>query len=76
VCPIERVTLWVNPTTLSYFILVPPHVFILLVEELPYLRVPLHTVMKLTPYAYGCKVEMIKLDIPAVDTHRDKPKVT
>jgi len=37
--------------------------------------VPLHTVIKLTPYAYGCKVEYIKLEVPAVDTHRSKPKV-
>lgn len=44
-------------------------------EELPYLYVPLHTVIKLTPVAYGCKVEHIKLPIDAVDTHRPKPKI-
>ncbi|KAL0268488.1 UNVERIFIED_CONTAM: hypothetical protein PYX00_010415 [Menopon gallinae] len=44
-------------------------------DELPYLQVPLHTVMKLTPVAYGCRVEFIKLGIDAVDTHRPKPKV-
>ncbi|KAJ7384490.1 6-phosphofructo-2-kinase/fructose-2,6-bisphosphatase 2 [Desmophyllum pertusum] len=44
-------------------------------EELPYLRVPLHTVIKLTPVAYGCRVEQFDLKIPAVNTHRDKPKV-
>lgn len=44
-------------------------------DELPYLRVPLHTIIKLTPVAYGCRVEHIPLDIPAVDTHREKPKV-
>lgn len=44
-------------------------------DELPYLRVPLHTIIKLTPVAYGCRVEHIKLPIDAVDTHRDKPKV-
>jgi hypothetical protein len=43
-------------------------------DELPYLRVPLHTIIKLTPVAYGCRVEHIKLPIDAVDTHRDKPK--
>ncbi|KAL0268491.1 UNVERIFIED_CONTAM: hypothetical protein PYX00_010415 [Menopon gallinae] len=43
-------------------------------DELPYLQVPLHTVMKLTPVAYGCRVEFIKLGIDAVDTHRPKPK--
>ncbi|XP_060663573.1 6-phosphofructo-2-kinase/fructose-2,6-bisphosphatase 1 isoform X2 [Drosophila nasuta] len=44
-------------------------------DELPYLYVPLHTVIKLTPVAYGCKVEHIKLPIDAVDTHRPKPKI-
>ncbi|XP_055703557.1 6-phosphofructo-2-kinase/fructose-2,6-bisphosphatase 1-like isoform X1 [Phlebotomus papatasi] len=43
-------------------------------DELPYLQVPLHTVIKLTPVAYGCKVEHIKLPIEAVDTHRPKPE--
>lgn len=45
-------------------------------DELPYLKVPLHTVIKLTPVAYGCKVEHISLSIEAVDTHRPKPEVT
>ncbi|CAH0555930.1 unnamed protein product [Brassicogethes aeneus] len=44
-------------------------------DELPYLQVPLHTIIKLTPVAYGCRVEHIKLPIEAVDTHRAKPKV-
>ncbi|XP_076670881.1 6-phosphofructo-2-kinase/fructose-2,6-biphosphatase isoform X2 [Andrena cerasifolii] len=43
-------------------------------DELPYLQVPLHTIIKLTPVAYGCKVEHIRLPIDAVDTHRPKPK--
>ncbi|VDD83383.1 unnamed protein product [Mesocestoides corti] len=43
--------------------------------ELPYIRVPLHTVFKLTPTAYRCIVETVKLDVDAVDTHRDKPVV-
>ncbi|KXJ77115.1 hypothetical protein RP20_CCG008287 [Aedes albopictus] len=43
-------------------------------DELPYLKVPLHTIIKLTPVAYGCKVEHIKLPIDAVDTHRAKPE--
>ncbi|XP_039176029.1 6-phosphofructo-2-kinase/fructose-2,6-bisphosphatase 2 isoform X2 [Crotalus tigris] len=42
-------------------------------DELPYLRCPLHTIFKLTPVAYGCKLEMISLNVEAVDTHRDKP---
>ncbi|CAD6215963.1 GSCOCG00004266001-RA-CDS [Cotesia congregata] len=44
-------------------------------DELPYLQVPLHTILKLTPVAYGCKVERIRLPIDAVDTHRPKPKI-
>ncbi|XP_069065467.1 6-phosphofructo-2-kinase/fructose-2,6-bisphosphatase 1 isoform X2 [Pleurodeles waltl] len=42
-------------------------------EELPYLKCPLHTVLKLTPVAYGCKVESIFLNIEAVNTHRERP---
>ncbi|ETN86300.1 phosphoglycerate mutase family protein [Necator americanus] len=42
-------------------------------EELPYLKVPLHTVIKLTPKAYSCEVEMFKFDIEAVNTYREKP---
>ena len=45
-------------------------------EELPYLKVPLHTIMKLTPVAYGCELEEIKVPIPAVNTHREKPMVS
>ncbi|KAJ8936995.1 hypothetical protein NQ314_012077, partial [Rhamnusium bicolor] len=45
-------------------------------DELPYLVVPLHTIIKLTPVAYGCRVEHISLNVDAVDTHRSKPKVT
>lgn len=44
-------------------------------DELPYLHVPLHTVIKLTPVAYGCRVEYIKIPIEAVDTHRAKPQI-
>uniref|UniRef100_H3B1H5 6-phosphofructo-2-kinase/fructose-2,6-biphosphatase 4a n=1 Tax=Latimeria chalumnae TaxID=7897 RepID=H3B1H5_LATCH len=43
-------------------------------EELPYLKCLLHTVLKLTPVAYGCKVESIYLNIEAVNTHRDRPE--
>ncbi|XP_025108761.1 6-phosphofructo-2-kinase/fructose-2,6-bisphosphatase-like isoform X5 [Pomacea canaliculata] len=42
--------------------------------DLPYLKVPLHTVIKLTPVAYGCRVEFLALNIPAVNTHREKPE--
>uniref|UniRef100_A0A8C6U644 6-phosphofructo-2-kinase domain-containing protein n=1 Tax=Neogobius melanostomus TaxID=47308 RepID=A0A8C6U644_9GOBI len=44
-------------------------------SELPYLKCPLHTVLKLTPVAYGCKVESVYLNIEAVNTHRDRPEV-
>ncbi|NXL79499.1 F262 bisphosphatase, partial [Leptocoma aspasia] len=44
-------------------------------DELPYLRCPLHTILKLTPVAYGCKVETISLNVEAVNTHRDKPSL-
>ncbi|KAK0146802.1 6-phosphofructo-2-kinase/fructose-2,6-bisphosphatase [Merluccius polli] len=41
-------------------------------DELPYLKCPLHTVLKLTPVAYGCKVESVFLNIEAnVDVDRD-----
>ncbi|KAL8603347.1 hypothetical protein ACOMHN_039710 [Nucella lapillus] len=43
-------------------------------EELPYLNVPLHSVMKLTPVANGCRMEMIPVEVPAVDTYRLKPE--
>ncbi|XP_038551724.1 6-phosphofructo-2-kinase/fructose-2,6-bisphosphatase 4a isoform X1 [Micropterus salmoides] len=43
-------------------------------EELPYLKCPLHTVLKLTPVAYGCKVESISLNVDAVNTHRERPE--
>lgn len=42
---------------------------------LPYMEVPLHTVMKLTPAAYGCDVQYIPLKVAGVNTHRPKPKV-
>ncbi|ESO05219.1 hypothetical protein HELRODRAFT_185506 [Helobdella robusta] len=43
-------------------------------EDVPYLDVPLHTVFKLTPHAYGCKVDRISFNIPAVNNYRPKPK--
>ena len=30
------------------------------VEDLPYIKVPLHTLIKLTPQAYGCETEFIR----------------
>ncbi|KAJ7742889.1 6-phosphofructo-2-kinase-domain-containing protein [Mycena metata] len=43
-------------------------------DDLPYIKIPLHTVIKLTPKAYGCDEERYALPISAVDTHRAKPK--
>uniref|UniRef100_A0A671K6G0 6-phosphofructo-2-kinase/fructose-2,6-bisphosphatase-like n=2 Tax=Sinocyclocheilus anshuiensis TaxID=1608454 RepID=A0A671K6G0_9TELE len=45
-------------------------------DDLPHLKCPLHTVLKLTPLAYGCKVESFYLNIQAVNTHRDRPTVS
>ncbi|KDN53122.1 bifunctional 6-phosphofructo-2-kinase/fructose-2,6-bisphosphate 2-phosphatase [Tilletiaria anomala UBC 951] len=42
-------------------------------EELPYIKIPLHTVIQLTPKAYGCDEKRFRLPIDAVDTHRPKP---
>ncbi|XP_042224358.1 6-phosphofructo-2-kinase/fructose-2,6-bisphosphatase-like isoform X2 [Homarus americanus] len=44
-------------------------------DDLPYIEVPLHTMIKLTPVAYGCRVEYLPLSVPAVNTHRPKPEV-
>jgi 6-phosphofructo-2-kinase/fructose-2,6-biphosphatase 2 len=43
-------------------------------DELPYVDIPLHTVLKLTPRAFKTDVEKLSVNIPAVSTHR--PKVT
>ncbi|KAF9106465.1 Fructose-2,6-bisphosphatase [Mortierella sp. GBA35] len=44
-------------------------------EKLPYIKIPLHTVIQLTPSAYTCEEKRFKVDIEAVDTHRPKPKI-
>ncbi|KFM75051.1 6-phosphofructo-2-kinase/fructose-2,6-bisphosphatase, partial [Stegodyphus mimosarum] len=44
-------------------------------EELPYLRIPLHTVFKLTPGAYGATIECVPFSVSAVETHREKPHI-
>ena len=49
---------------------------LLLTDELPYLKIPLHTVFKLTPSAYGCIVEPVSFPVSAVETHREKPDVS
>ncbi|CAI2173748.1 20260_t:CDS:2 [Funneliformis geosporum] len=43
-------------------------------DDLPYIKIPLHTIIKLTPKAYGCAEVRYKVDIDAVDTHRPKPQ--
>ncbi|XP_029471682.1 6-phosphofructo-2-kinase/fructose-2,6-bisphosphatase 3 isoform X1 [Rhinatrema bivittatum] len=45
-------------------------------DEMPYLKCPLHTVLKLTPVAYGCRVESISLNVEAVNTHRERSEET
>ncbi|KAI1305859.1 6-phosphofructo-2-kinase/fructose-2,6-bisphosphatase 1 [Halotydeus destructor] len=42
-------------------------------DKLPYMKFPLHSILKLTPVAYGCEVEEIVIPIHAVNTHREKP---
>ncbi|CAJ0900754.1 1418_t:CDS:2 [Entrophospora sp. SA101] len=42
-------------------------------KDLPYVRIPLHSVIKLTPKAYECNEDRYKVDIDAVDTHRPQP---
>jgi 6-phosphofructo-2-kinase/fructose-2,6-biphosphatase 1 len=42
-------------------------------DDLPYLNIPLHTVIKLTPIAYGCRIENIPLGPDAVDTYVPRP---
>ena len=41
-------------------------------EKSPWMEVPLHTLIKLTPHAYGTKEERFKGNIPAVSTFREK----
>ncbi|KAF9116501.1 Fructose-2,6-bisphosphatase [Mortierella sp. AM989] len=43
-------------------------------ERLPYIKIPLHTLIQITPGAYSCEERRFKVDIGAVDTHRPKPK--
>ena len=41
-------------------------------DELPYVKIPLHTIIKLTPKAYKCLEERIEVPVPAVDTFRPR----
>lgn len=49
----------------AYFMNVPQ-------EKSPWMEVPLHTLIKLTPKAYSTHEERLKADIPAVSTWRGK----
>lgn len=44
-------------------------------DELPYLKIPLHMLIQLTPRAYGCTVTYYRVGIEAVDTYRPRPGV-
>lgn len=44
-------------------------------EKSPWMEVPLHTLIKLTPRAYGTQEERFKGNIPAVSTFREKGSV-
>eukprot|EP00116_Pleurobrachia_bachei_P003617 sb/3463879/ len=45
------------------------------VEDMPYIKTPLHTVVKITPTAYGCEREDIKFGVAGAATRRDKQTV-
>ncbi|CCD23048.1 fructose-2,6-bisphosphatase NDAI_0B00140 [Naumovozyma dairenensis CBS 421] len=49
----------------AYFMNVPQ-------EESPWMAIPLHTLIKLEPRAYGTKVTKMKANIPAVSTYKEK----
>lgn len=44
-------------------------------EKSPWMEVPLHTLIKLTPRAYSTEEQRYKADIPAVSTFREKGTV-
>ena len=44
-------------------------------NDLPYVEIPLHTIVKLTPKAYGSLEERYPVNIPAVDTHRPRGSI-
>lgn len=39
------------------------------------MEVPLHTVIRLEPKAYGCEAEVVKFPVDCVVTQRDRPDV-
>eukprot|EP00038_Savillea_parva_P018776 m.25458 g.25458 ORF g.25458 m.25458 type:complete len:502 (-) comp4238_c0_seq1:102-1607(-) len=56
---------------LSYFKTIPHD---MLPKELPYLEIPLHTVLKVTPMNRGCKIEKFVLGPDAVNTHQPQSR--
>lgn len=51
-------------------------IFLLISDELPYLDVPLHTIMKMTTDGNDCTLDLIRLPVDCVDTYRQRPKVS
>ncbi|KAG1453395.1 hypothetical protein G6F55_008163 [Rhizopus delemar] len=45
-------------------------------EELPYARIPLHTIIELRPKAFSCEEKLYKVNVGAVDTFRPKGQGT
>lgn len=45
-------------------------------DRLPYINIPLHTLIRLTPQPYGTSEERFFADINAVDTFRPKPPLS
>jgi len=44
-------------------------------EDIPYIKVPLHQVIRLVTSPKGCSIEQVPLDVEAVTTYRGKPAV-
>ncbi|CAH0564689.1 unnamed protein product [Brassicogethes aeneus] len=51
---------------LGYFLETPP-------DEIPYVHVPLHTIIKITLQGFNYNMETVKMPIDCVDTNRAKP---
>lgn len=51
---------------LGYFLETPP-------DQIPYVKVPLHTIIKLTLEGYSYAVETVQMPIECVDTNRPRP---
>lgn len=42
--------------------------------DIPYIRVPLHTVVQVRPTAYACDLQEYRVGVAGVDTHRPRPE--